>query len=332
MPLLKNLISGTKALFHNQQRSQDMDEELLAFQQASAQEKIRNGLSPHEAQRAARIEMGSIETVKEKVRSATWESTAQSIAQDIRYAVRQLLRAPGFTAVAIASLALGIGANTIIFTLAKGILLDRLAVPQPNQLRLFAIVRDNHSPLHRFWGDYYKAPDGRSITHSISYPVYQLLRQQNLAKPVLEDLFAFKYLGDFNRFTATVDGHAGTLTCELVSGNFYRQLGGQPALGRAIQPSDDDAPGSGPVAVISDGLWARLFGRSPSVIGKTIQLNLIPITIIGVNPPGFTGAASVQLSPDVFLPFSMQPTLVPQRFGSILDKNEEWWMSIMGRV
>ncbi len=205
-------------------------------------------------------------------------------------------------------------------------------MPQPNQLRLFAIVRDNHSPLHRFWGDYYKTPDGRSITHSISYPVYQLMRQQNLDKPVLEDLFAFKDLGGYNRLTVTVDGHADTVTGELVSGNFYQQLGVQPALGRAIQPSDDDAPGSGPVAVISDGLWARLFGRSPSVIGKTIQLNLIPITIVGVNPPDFTGAASVQLSPDVFLPFSMQPTLMPAQNASLLQDPNQWWMSIMGRA
>jgi predicted permease len=332
MPILHNLVSGTKALFHRDRRNEEMTEELRAFHEASVQEKIRSGLSPQEARRAASIEMGSIETVKEKVRSATWELTAQSITQDIRYGIRQLLRAPGFTIVAILSLALGIGANTIIFTLARGVLFDRLAVPQPNQLRLFAIVRDNHSPLHRFWGDYYKTPDGRSITHSISYPVYRLLRQQNLATPVLEDLFAFKYLGDFNRFTATVDGHAGTVTGELVSGNFYQQLGIQPALGRAIRPSDDDAPGSGPVAVISDGLWARLFGRSPSVIGKTIQLNLIPITIIGVNPPGFTGAASVQISPDVFLPFSMQPTLMPAQNGSLLQDPNQWWMSIMGRT
>jgi predicted permease len=332
MPILQNLISGIKALFHKDQRNEEMTEELRAFQEASVQEKIRSGLSPQEAERAARIEMGSLETVKEKIRSATWESTAQSIAQDIRYGTRQLLRAPGFTTVALLSLALGIGANTIIFTLAKGVLLDRLAVPQPNQLRLFAIVRDRRtSALHSFWGDFYRTPDGRSITHSFSYPVYQLLRQQNLAKPVLEDLFAFKdLLGQ--RLTVTVDGHADTVTGELVSGNFYQQLGVQPTLGRAIQPSDDAAPGSGPVAVISDGLWARLFGRSPSVIGKTIQLNLVPITIIGINPPGFTGVASVQISPDVFLPFSMQPTLVPERTGSVLQDPSQWWMSIMGRA
>jgi predicted permease len=326
------LRSYLNSLLHRDSVESGIDVELRTHIELRAEDLERTGLSPAEALRRARIEFGPIENHKENIRRSLGLRLLDELRADLRYAIRMLRRSPGFTAIAILSLALGIGANTIIFTLARGILLDRLAVPQPNQLRLFAIVRDNHSPLHRFWGDYYKTPDGRSITHSISYPVYQLMRQQNLAKPVLEDLFAFKYLGDFNRFTATVDGHAGTLTGELVSGNFYQQLGVQPALGRTIQPSDDEAPGSGPVAVISDGVWARLFGRSPSVIGKTIQLNLIPITIVGVNPPGFTGAASVQISPDVFLPFSMQPTLMPAQNASLLQDPNQWWMSIMGRA
>jgi predicted permease len=310
----------------------NIEAELRTHIELRAEDLERTGLTPAEALRRARIEFGPIETHKVNIRSSLGLRLLDELRADLRYAVRMLRRSPGFTAVAVASLALGIGANTIIFTLAKGVLLDRLAVPQPNQLRLFAIIRDRrNSPLHSFWGDFYKTPDGRSITHSFSYPVYQLLRQQNLAKPVLEDLFAFKDLRDY-RLTATVDGHPDTVTGELVSGNFYQQLGVQPVLGRAIQPSDDGAPGSGPVAVISDGLWARLFGRSPLVIGKTIELNLVPITIVGVNPPGFTGAARVQLSSDVFLPFSMQPTLVPERSGSVLDKPGEWWMSIMGRA
>jgi predicted permease len=326
------LRSYLKSFLHRDSVESGIDAELRSHIELRAEDLLRSGLSPEEALRRARIEFGPVESHKENIRSSLGLRLLDELRADLRYAVRMLSRSPGFTFIAVASLALGIGANTIIFTLAKGVLLDRLAVPQPDQLRLFAIIRDNHSPLHRFWGDYYKTPDGLSITHSISYPVYQLMRQQNLAKPVLEDLFAFKSLGDFNRFTATVDGHAGTVTGELVSGNFYQQLGIQPVLGRAIQPSDDDAPGSGPVAVISDGLWARLFGRSPSVIGKTIQLNLIPITIVGVNPPGFTGATSVQISPDVFLPFSMQNTLMPAQNVSLLEDPNEWWMSIMGRA
>ncbi|MCU1323545.1 MAG: efflux pump, inner rane subunit [Acidobacteriaceae bacterium] len=326
------LRSYLNSLLRRNSVESSIENELRTHIELRAEDLERTGLTSAEALRRARIEFGPIETHKENIRSSLGLRLLDEFRADLRYAIRMLRRSPGFTAVAVASLALGIGANTIIFTLAKGILLDRLAVPQPNQLRLFAIIRDRHnSPLHYFWGDFYRTPDGRSITHSFSYPIYQLLRQQNLAKPVLRDLFAFKdLLGQ--RLTATIDGHADTVTGQLVSGNFYQQLGVQPALGRAIQPSDDAAPGSGLVAVISDGLWARVFGRSPSVIGKTIQLNLIPITIVGVNPPGFTGASSVQLSPDVFLPFSMQPTLIPQRTGSYLQDPNQWWMSIMGRT
>ena len=212
------LRSYLNSLLHRDSVESNIEAELRNHIELRAEDLERSGLTPAEALRRARIEFGDMETYRVNIRSSLGLRLLDELCADLRYAVRMLRRAPGFTAVAILSLALGIGANTIIFTLAKGILLDRLDVPQPNQLRLFAIVRDNHSPLHRFWGDYYKTPDGRSITHSISYPVYQLMRHQNLAKPVLEDLFAFKYLGDFNRFTATVDGHAGTVTGELVSG------------------------------------------------------------------------------------------------------------------
>ncbi len=329
---LSRLKSWLRSITHRNRVEAQMEEEILFHLEARAADLTQQGLSPREAMRQARIEFGAIPTHKDAMRHSLNLRWWDDLWADLHYAARSLRKSPGFTAIAVISLALGIGANTIIFTLAKGVLLDRLVVSQPNQLRLFAIIRDNHSPLHRFWGDFYRTPDGRSLTHSFSYPVYQLMRQQNLAKPVLEDLFAFKDIGAYQRLTATIDGHADVVTGELISGNFYQQLGVQPALGRAIQPSDDDAPGSGPVAVISDGLWTRLFSRSPSVIGKTIQLNLIPITIIGVNPPGFTGAASVQLSPDVFLPLSMQPTLIPPHRVSLLHDPAQWWMTIMGRA
>jgi len=269
------LRSYLHSLFSRNQVESSIEAELRSHIELRAEDLERTGLPPAEALRRARLEFGSLETHKADIRQSLGLRLLDELRADLRYAVRMLRRSPGFTAVAVASLALGIGANTIIFTLAKGVLLDRLVVSQPNQLRLFAIIRDNHSPLHRFWGDFYRTPDGRSLTHSFSYPVYQLTRQQNLAKPVLEDLFAFKDIGAYQRLTATIDGHADVVTGELISGNFYQQLGVQPALGRAIQPSDDDAPGSGPVAVISDGLWTRLFSRSPSVIGKTVRVPAI---------------------------------------------------------
>jgi predicted permease len=329
---LSRLKSWLRSITHRNRVEAQMEDEILFHLEARAADLTQQGLSPREAMRQARIEFGAIPTHKDAMRHSLNLRWCDDLWADLHYAARTLRKSPGFTAIAVASLALGIGANTIIFTLAKGVLLDRLAVTQPNQLRLFAIIRDRHnSPLHSFWGDFYRTPDGRSITHSFSYPVYHLLRQQNLAKPVLDDLFAFQDLGG-SRLTITFDGHADIVTGNLVSGNFYQQLGVQPAFGRAIQPSDDDAPGSGSVAVISDGLWTRLFGRSHSVIGKTIELNLIPITIVGVNSPGFTGASSVQLPPEVYLPLSMQPTLIPQGSASLLTDPNQWWISIMGRA
>ena len=188
---------------------------------------------------------------------------------------------------------------------------------------------DQKSVVHETWGLSFDAPGGGMRLTSFSYPVYQMLRKQNRS---MEDLFAFKELGSFRRLTATIDGHAQPVTAQIVSGNYYRELGVSTALGRPIQDSDDDVSGPGAVITISDGLWARAFGRSPSVVGKTIDLNLKPVTIIGVNPPSFTGAASVQDSPDVFFPFSMQPVLLPDEDGSLLNDKRLWWMQIMGRV
>jgi predicted permease len=323
------LRSYLHSLFTRDKLESSISAELRTHIELRAEDLEHTGLPPAEALRRARIEFGGLEKHKEDIRQSLGLRLLDELRADLRYATRMLRRSPGFTAVAIASLALGIGANTIIFTLAKGVLLDRLAVPNPNQLRLLSVIVGKSSPIHNIWGGFYPTADGRTTTTSFSYPVYQLLRQQNLAHPMLGDLFAFK---DIRRLTATVDGSANVVTSQLVSGNYYRQLNIQPVLGRAIQPSDDANTDTALVAVISDGLWARLFGRSPSVIGKTIQLNLIPITIVGVNPPGFTGASSVQLSPDVFLPFSMQPTLLPDRQGSLLENTNEWWMSIMGRT
>jgi len=308
----------------------EMQSELQFHIDSYAADLMRRGLSREEALRQARLELGSVEARKEDCRESLGLRLWDDLFADLRYGLRMLKKAPGFTAIAVISLALGIGANTIVFTLAKEALLDTLAVPHPEQLRLFTLeIPRKNSPIHGFWGSFYLGRNGGSETTSFSYPVYQILRQQNRS---LEDLFAFKELSGYNRLTATVDGRAQIVTGELISGNYYRQLGVGTALGRPIQPTDDAHPGEGAVAVISDGYWARAFGRSPSVVGKTIQLNLTPITIIGVNPPGFSGAARVQSSPDVFVPFSMQPVLLPKNIDSPLTNKGLWWVQIIGRI
>ena len=131
---LNRLIAGLRALFSRQRRMAEMDEELRAYLEASAQDKMRNGIPYAEAMRRARVEMGSLESVRVKVSAAGWESGIESLLWDIRYGLRQLVRSPGFTLVALLTLALGIGANTAVFTLVHGVMLRQLAVERPDQL------------------------------------------------------------------------------------------------------------------------------------------------------------------------------------------------------
>jgi predicted permease len=240
---------------------------------------------------------------------------------DLRYAMRMLIKSPGLTAIILGSLALGIGANTAIFTAAKQVLFDRLAVPHPEQLQLFTWTAPTPSIVHHLWND--PGPGGERT--AFPYPVYQQLRNSN---QVLSDLFAFKNVG---RLSANIEGEAVAVQVQMVSGNYYEALEVSPTLGRPLEPSDDAVPGGGAVATINYELWTTYFNRSSAAVGKTITLNGKPITIVGVNPPDFTGAGDAHLSPGIMLPLSMQPVLLPQRHGSILNDQDYWWLQIMAR-
>jgi predicted permease len=325
MNLLPYFRSVAAKLLHRSQAVHGMEEELCSHIQHRADDLEHSGLGRAEAERRARIEFGSQVKFRAECYEALGGNFIESLAQDVRFSLRMLRKSPGFTAIAIASLALGIGANTAIFILAKQVLLDRLAVPHPEQLQLFRWIAPKRSIVHSVWGGLYSTPGGQQTSASFPYPVYRQLRRENHS---LGDLFAFKNVG---RLSATVGGGAIAVQGQMVSGNYYQALGVQPALGRAILPSDDAVPGSGAVAVISDGFWIRQFGRSTSVLGKTMDLNGKPVTIIGVNPPNFTGAGDAHLSPDVFLPFSMQPVIQPNGKGSVLNDPNLWWVDIMAR-
>jgi len=242
-----------------------------------------------------------------------------------------LRKTPGFTAIAIGSLALGIGANTVIFTAAQHMLLDRLAVPHPEQLRLLEWTQPiNNGAIEETWG-WFEGSDNSEVSTSFSYPVYEQMRRQNRS---FEELFAFKPLG---AQTVNVGGHAESDNVEMVSGNYFAALGVHPQLGRAIQETDDAAVGGGPVALISDRFWTNHFGRSRAVIGQTILVNTTPLTIAGVAPRGFTGAYSAQDTPDVFLPISMQPIVSPPDWSdadspNLLTDQKLWWVLVMGRA
>ena len=304
-----------------------MDEELRFHLEARSADLVSDGHSPEDAIRQARLEFGPVATHKDDMRNSLNLRWWDDLWCDLRYAARILRKSPGFTAIAVGSLALAIGANTTIFSIANTMLYERLGVPHPEQLRLFTLIGDKNVAVHSSWGNWDRLPDGRSIFNSFTYPIYKQLKKDNR---VLQDIFAFK---DIGRANVTVDGEARAVQLELVSGNFYEQMQVTPALGRAILSSDDSVPAGGAVAVISDGFWQRSFGRSPEVIGKVINVNTIPVTIIGVNPRGFTGAKSVQSSPELFMPLSMIPLLHAELTGGpLLSNTRTFWVQLMART
>lgn len=317
--------SWLRAIFHRGRLEDEMEQELACHLESLTEDLARAGLAPAEARRRARIAMGSLLVSKEEMRGSLGLAWYDALAADLRYAVRILAKKPGFTAIAVASLALAIGANTTIFSVAKQLLYDRLAIPHASELRLLAWTGKKEVAVHNTWGDWDES-DGRVGSSVFSYPVFQQLRAENR---VLADLFAFKDT-DMN---ATIQGTAQRVHTEMVSGNYYTELGVQPVLGRGITPADDAQPGQGAVTVISYGLWERDFSRSPSVLGQTILANDIPLTIVGVNPKGFTSAEDLQRAADLLIPLSMQPVVSPMP-GNVqpLFNPELWWVNIMARV
>ena len=319
-----------RAVIRHGEVDAQVDEELRFHIESYAEDLMRSGMAREEAMRRAKAELGSLTATREKTRQAWGTRWFDELRGDVRFALRMLGKSPGFALIAVGSLALGIGANTVIFTAAQHMLLDRLDVPHPEQLRLLGWTEPRDGVVESEWGEWDNLPGGGQDSTSFSYPVYQQLRRENRS---LADIFAFK---NFGRMTATVDGHAEAVNVEMVSGNYYSALEVKPQLGRGIEEGDDGAVGSGPVVTISDGFWAKRFGRSREVIGKTILVNATPMTIVGVNPRGFTGAYSAQESPDVFVPFSMEPIIAPDELSdgkeSLLENRSIWWVLMMGRL
>lgn len=327
MNFLRRLTARLHNLLTRQISQERFLEEIEEHISRQTEENIRSGMTPIEARRQALIKFGAVESIREQYHAEKSLPLIESLVSDIRYSTRILRKNWGFTAIAATSLALAIGANTTIFSITKRLLLDRLEVPHAEQLRLLYWHGDKHTAVTNMWGMSDDLPEGIGAA-SFSYPAFEQLRRDN---HVLEDLFAFK---DVGRMNATIDGNAQILQGELVSGNFFDQMQVRPQLGRPILASDD-VVGASTVALISPGLWQRAFGSSPSVIGRTIKVNMLPVTIVGVTPPGFTGAKSVQSAPDLFLPLSAQPLTGSRgRNGSLLGASspEVWWLNIMGRT
>jgi predicted permease len=298
-------------LFRRRQREEDLDEEVQSHLRIAVQERIEQGQSVEQARACAVREFGNVALVKETTRDMWGWGWLETLLQDVRYGARQLRRNPGFTAVAVLTLALGIGANTAIFSLLNALLFRDLPVRQPNQLVEIAML------------------DRNGQTSSLSFPVFEEIARHD---KVFSGLFA--WWGDAF-FNVEVKGAFTRGDIWAVTGNFYSELGVRPVLGRVIGPADVNLHGGSPasVAVLGYGFWQRYFGGDRAAIGKTVRVEGLPFTVIGVTPKGFTGMGLAS-DPDITLPLTAEPLLTGQPLEKLYtsDTSDDFWLDVTGRL
>ncbi|HMF59105.1 MAG TPA: ABC transporter permease [Vicinamibacterales bacterium] len=328
MTTLARLQSWMRAIFRRSTVERQMHDELSFHIESYAADLLRAGVAPEEARRRARVEFGGVEARKDECRDALGLRVIDELVGDGRYAIRQLRHSPVFTAVAVLSLALGIGANSAIFSLMETALWKPTSVHDPERLQLFSWASGPRVLMNSSSGNWHRTTTGGRVSTSFSYPVFDALKRQTA---IFDTVFGYKPLG---RVTVMVDGEPELVQADLVSGEFFRGVGVAPVTGRTIEPGDDVRVGTEIVAVISHGYWARRFGSDPSAVGARIIVNQTPVTIVGVNAPGFTGVDPGNV-PDVIMPLSAQPLVSPNRHapgGSLLDDGDYWWVLVMGRL
>src|SRR3989442_430714 len=239
--------------------------------------------------------------------------TMDRVIRDLRFALRTLLKDRGFALVAILTLALGIGANTAVYSLTDQILLRRLPVRNPEEL---VVLRMPGPKTGHVWSD---IDEG---AQSFSYPFYKGLADGN---PVFSDLLA--------RFSISLSvagqGRTERADGELVSGNYFEALGVRPALGRLLAPDDDARSGGRPVAVLSHGYWTRRFGASPANLNHSLVVNGREITVVGVAGASFKGVQLGQ-SPDLFIPITLKAQMTPNWDG--FNDRKDYWLQMIGRL
>jgi predicted permease len=308
-----------RALTRREDVDRELDQELAYHVEMKTKENIASGMNVTEARRLALIEAGGIDQAKEKCRDTRGVNWIHDLGQDTRFGLRMLRNNLGFTSIAVLSLALGIGANTAIFTLIDAVLLRMLPVKNPQELVSLNLddLRDSHFP---------HSMDGNSTT-AFPYPAFVQMRDRN---QVLESVFAFKDLG---RLSVQVDGDAEIVHGQLVTSNYFSTLGVRPGLGRDFVPADD-AAGAEPVAIISHGYWQSHFGGDPFVLGHQMVVNGVSATIAGVAPAGFFGLQEGN-SVDLYMAMAMQPRIEPRIADpgtSAFTATGLWWIEVMGRL
>lgn len=267
MTLVHRLVSVLSWLFQRKRAEQRLDDELQAFIDMSVAEKVRDGLPAEQARRLAILELGGVEQAKERVRTYRHGGGLDEVGRDVRYAFRMFIKNPGFTATVVLTLALGIGANTAIFSLIDALMLRWLPVRSPEALVQLTL----QAPGAR-------GPGGESF----SYAIVRALADQH---EVFSGVAGFS---SFN-FDVGAPGSVSRVPGAIVTGGYYETLGLNPVAGRLLTDEDDE-PGAPLVAVTSYGYWERQLARSPGAVGQTVRINGVPVTIVGVSPRGFVGA------------------------------------------
>jgi len=260
LKLFRNIESGLRSLFRKNQVDRELNEELSGFLGMAAGEKILRGMSRKEALRAVRLQHGSLEIAREEVRSAGWESFLENSWQDLRFAARMLRKNPGFTAVAVLTLALGIGANTAIFSLVNGVLLRPLPYRNPNRLTMVWEKNRDGSP------------------ENVGYATYLDWKAQNKS---------FEQLAIYSSWQPVLQvGEPEQLSGLRVTSNYFRTLGVHPEIGRDFLP-EEDAPNTNKVVMLSHSLWQRKFNSDPDIVGKPINMNATQYIVAGVLPASY---------------------------------------------
>ena len=288
-------------LLRRQRVERELDEELQSYLESSVEAKVRSGMTLEDARRRARVELGSIEAVKDHTRDVGWETTVDQMWRDVRYAARTLRKSPAFAAVVVLTLALGIGANTAIFSAVNAIMLRALPVERPGELVALTALY----------------PDGRE---PFSYAAYRRIATDSA--PVADVLAA----STARRDAISIDGPPEVIDLKWVSGNYFTVLGLSTAAGRPLLVSDDAQPPGAAVAVISDAFWARRFGRDPAVIGRSVRVKGAAFVIVGVAQRGFASETPGETI-DVWMPLSAQPNMPSW----IWNGHSTTWLHLLAR-
>ena len=294
-----------RRLLRRSKCEEELEKELSFHLDQHTSDLVAQGHSPEEARRRARLALGGPEQVKEMCRDARGVRLLGDLWQDLRYGARSLVKSPGFSVIVILTLAIGIGANTAIFSVVNALLLRSLPYREPE--RLMKVLQTSANP-------------GKTPATSLwSYMRFKALREQNES---FESVAAYAK----RAFNLTGTDEPEHLQGEYVSGNYFSLLGVDAAAGRAFLPEEDETPGSHPVAVISHGLWQRRFGGDPQVVGQSIELDKHRLTIVGVLPKGFKGQSGAA---DLWLPMMMAPTLLSPQ---LISQPYFYWAEVIARL